>query len=120
MNSESESSAPAMTIERRTRPIPAPRSGRASTSDVGSTRSQLNPEAPEFSPAEPVVDPVLSEPRQEGSPASSASDTLPVVAPEDPIEPVPDVGEVRRYYRGVVCFVQDNGCRQCDEAVCKR
>ena len=89
MDSESESSAPAMTIERRTRPIPAPRSGRASTSDVGSTRSQLNPEAPEFSPAEPVVDPVLSEPRQEGSPASSASDTLPVVAPEDPIEPVP-------------------------------
>ena len=90
-DSESESSVPTLTIEQRTRPIPAPRSGRVSTSDVGSTGGRLNPEAPEFSPAEPVADPALSEPQQDGCAVSSASEPLPVIAAEDPAEPSPSL-----------------------------
>ena len=60
---ESESFVPSVTIENKACPTPAPRNGHVCASDGRSTSEQLNPEAPEFTPEEPITDRVSPEPQ---------------------------------------------------------
>ena len=93
-SSESDSSLPVVIIQGRTRPVPAPRRsiGHASSSGERFLHLRpLNPDAPEFNPAEPLIGHITPDDEPMDSAESIMSDTIPVTVdvPEQPQEAAP-------------------------------